>query len=142
MLFRSNVDVFAWSPYKVPRVDLEFIVHKLNVDPLYPPKKQKPKRSIKEHVKAIRQEVKRLKEAGAIKEIFFLEWLVNTVVVKKKNGKWRVCVDFTDLNRACPKDPFPMSKINQLVDATYGHPRMSFLDTFQGYHQIALAIKD
>ena len=64
------------------------------------------------------------------------------MVVKKKNGKWRVCVDFTDLNRACPKDPFPMSKIDQLVDATYGHPRMSFLDTFQGYHQIALAIKD
>ena len=138
----QNVDVFAWSPYEVLEVDPKFIVHKLNVDPLYPPKKQKPKRSIKEHVTAIRQEVKRLKEAGAIKEIFFLEWLVNTVVVKKKNGKWRVCVDFTDLNRACPKDPFPMSKIDQLVDATYGHPRMSFLDTFQGYHQIALAIKD
>ena len=54
--------------------------------------------------------------------------------MKKKNGKWRVCVDFTDLNRACPKDPFPMPKIDQLVDATYGHPRMSFLDAFQGYH--------
>ena len=83
-------------------------------------------------------EVQRLKEAGAIKEIFFLRWLENTVVVKKKNGKWRVCVDFTDLNRVCPKDPFPMPKIDQLVDATYGHPRMSFLDAFQGYHQIAL----
>ena len=55
---------------------------------------------------------KRLKEAKAIKEIFFLEWLTNNVVVKKKNGKWRVCVDFTDLSRACPKDPFPMSKID------------------------------
>ena len=67
---------------------------------------------------------------------------MNTVGVKKKNGKFRVCVDFTDLNRACPKDPFPMPKINQLVDATYGHPRMSFLDAFQGYHQIALAPED
>ena len=67
---------------------------------------------------------------------------MNTVVVKKKNGKWRVCVDFTDLNRACLKDPFPMPKINQLVDATYGHPRMSFLDVYQGYHQIALAAED
>ena len=65
---------------------------------MYPPKKQKPRRSAKEHVEAIRQEVKRLKEVGAIKEIFFPEWLVNTVVVKKKNGKWRVCVDFTGLN--------------------------------------------
>ena len=64
------------------------------------------------------------------------------MVVKKKNGKWRVCVDFTDLNRACLKDPFPMPKIDQLVDAIYGHPRMSFLDSFQGYHQIALAPKD
>ena len=77
-----------------------------------------------------------------IKEIFFPEWLANTVVAKKKNGKWRVCVDFTDLYRTCPKDPFPMLKINQLVNATYGHPRMSFLDAFQGYHQIALAAKD
>ena len=64
------------------------------------------------------------------------------MVVKKKNGKWRVCVDFTDLNRACLKDPFPMPKIDQLVDAIYGHLRMSFLDSFQGYHQIALAPKD
>ena len=66
---------------------------------------------------------------------------MNTAVVKKKNGKWRVCVNFTNLNRAYPKDPFPMSKI-QLLNATYGHPRMSFLDAFQGYHQIALAAED
>ena len=83
-----------------------------------------------------------MKEAGAIREAFFPEWLANIVVVRKKNGKWRVSVDFTNLNRACPKDPFPMPKIDQLVDATYGHPRMSFLDAFQGYHQIALADED
>ena len=64
------------------------------------------------------------------------------MVVKKKNGKWRVCVNFTDLNRACPKDSFPILKIDQLVDATYGHLRMSFLDAFQGYHQIARAAED
>ena len=64
------------------------------------------------------------------------------MVVKKKNGKWRVCVDFTNLNKACPKDPFPMPRIDQLVDATAGHPRMSFLDAFQGYHQIPLALED
>ena len=118
----------------------EFIVHKLNVDPSFSPKKQKL-RVVKEHVDTVKLEVQRLKEVGVIREIFFLEWLANTVVVKK-NGKWRVCVDFTDLNRACPKDPFPMLKIDQLVDATYGHPRMSFLDAFQGYHQIALTFED
>ena len=64
------------------------------------------------------------------------------MVVKKKTGKWRVCVDFTDPNKACPKDPFPMPRINQLVDATVGHPQIGFLDAFQGYHQIPLATND
>ena len=138
----QNVDVFAWNSYKVPRVNPEFIVHKLNVDPSFPPKKKKPRKAAKEHVDAVKSEVQRLKEVGVIREIFFPKWLANTVVVKKKNGNWRVCVDFTDLNRACPKDPFPMPKIDRLVDATYGHPKMSFLDAFQGYHQIALAPED
>ena len=63
-------------------------------------------------------------------------------MVKKKTGKWRICVDFTDLNKACPKEPFPMPRIDLLVDATVGHPRMSFLDAFQGYHQIPLILDD
>ena len=126
----------------MPGVDPKFIVHKLNVDPSFPPKKQKPRRSAKKHLEVVRQEVKRLKEVVVIKEVFFLEWLANTVVVKKKNGKWRVCVDFTDLNQACLKDSFLMPKIDPLVDAMYGHPKMSFLDAFQGYHQIALVVED
>ena len=77
----QNMDVFAWNPYKVLGVDPGFIVHKLNVDPSYPPKKQKPRRSTKGHVEAVRQEVEKLKEAGAIKETFFPEWLANTVAV-------------------------------------------------------------
>ena len=123
----------------MPGADPEFIVHRLHVDPSFPPNKQKSKRSAKEHVEIVKSEVQKLKEPGVIREIYFPEWLANIVVVKKKNGKWRVCVEFTDLNRACPKDPFPMSKIGQLVDTTCGHPRMSFLDAFQRYHQIALA---
>ena len=66
--------------------------------------------------------------------MFYPEWLENTVVVKKKNGKWRVCVDFIDLNKACLKDPFSMPRIDQLVDVTVGYSRMSFLDAFQGCH--------
>ena len=61
---------------------------------------------------------------------FFTEWLANTVVVKKKNGKWRVCVDFTDLNKVCSKNLYPIPQIDQLVDATMGHPQMSFLNAF------------
>ena len=83
----QNVDVFAWSPYEVADVDPEFIVHKLNVDPSFPPKKQKPRRASKKHVDAVNLEVQSLKEARVIREIFFPKWLANTVVVKKKNGK-------------------------------------------------------
>ncbi|XP_065631983.1 uncharacterized protein LOC136068572 [Quercus suber] len=142
LLLIQNVDVFAWSPYEVPEVDPEFIVHRLRVDPSFPSKKQKPRRSAREHAEAVRMEVQKLKDAGEIREIFFSEWLANTVVVKKKNGKWRVCVDFTDLNRACPKDSFPVPMVDQLVDATYRHSRISFLDAFQRYHQIALVPED
>ena len=127
---KQNIDVFAWNTYEALGVDPEFICHHLNVNPLIAPKKQPPRRLSKEHVEAVRDEVARLKQARAIKEVFYPEWLENTVLVKKKSGKWRVCVDFTDLNKACPKDPFPMPKIDQLVDATVGHPRMSFLDAF------------
>ena len=87
LLLIQNVDVFEWTPYEVPRVDPEFIVHKLNVDPSFPPKKQKPRRSTREHVEVVKSEFHRLKEAGAIKEIHFSEWLANIIVVKKKNGK-------------------------------------------------------
>ena len=127
---KQNIDVFAWNTYEAPGVDPEFICHHLNVNPLITPKKQQPRRPSKEHAEAVQEEITKLKQAGAIKEVFYLEWLANTVVVKKKSGKWRVCVDFTDLNKACLKDPFPMPKIDQLVDATVGHPRMSFLDAF------------
>ena len=139
---KRNIDVFAWSAYEAPGVDPDFICHHLNVNPAITPRKQLPRRPSKEHAEAVRQEVSKLKKAGAIKEVFYPEWLANTVVVKKKTGKWRVCVDYTDLNKTCPKDPFPMPKIDQLVDATVGHPRMSFLDAFQGYHQIPLALDD
>ena len=134
------MDLFAWDPYEAPGVDPNFICHRLNVNPAIVPRRQPSRRPSKEHAEAVRSEVAKLKQAGAIKEIFYPQWY--TVVVKKKTGKWLVCVDFTDLNKACPKDPFPMPKIDQLVDATVGHPRMSFLDAFQGYHQIPLAADD
>ena len=139
---KGNIDVFAWDACDALGIDPDFIYHHLNVNLSVTPKKQSPRCPSREHVEAIREEVTKLKRAGAIKEVFYLEWLDNTVVVKEKSGKWRVCVDFTDLNKPCPKDPFLMPRIDRLVDATASHPRMSFLDAFQGYHQIPLALED
>ena len=147
---KRNINVFAWDACDAPAIDSAFICHHLNVNPAIIPKKQPPCRPSKEHANTIRDEVAKLKRdevatfkrAGAIKEVFYPEWMANTVVVKKKSGKWRVCVDFTDLNKVCPKVPFPMPRIDQLVDATAGHPWMSFLYAFQGYHQIPLALRD
>ena len=120
---RRNIDVFAWNAYEALGVDPEFICHHLKVNSLITPRKQSPRCPSKEHAEAMQEEATKLKQAEAIKEVFYPKWLANTVVVKKKSGKWRVCVDFTDLNRAYPKDPFPMPKIDQLMDATIGYPR-------------------
>ena len=102
---KRNIDLFAWNAYEAPGVDPSFICHHLNVSPSVIPKKQPPRRSSKDHSDAVKDEVMKLKQVGAIKKVFYPEWLVNIVVVKKKSGKWRVCVDFMDLNKACPKDP-------------------------------------
>ena len=84
---KQNINVFSWNTYEAPGVNPEFICHHLNVNPLVAPKKQLSRRPSKEHAEAVREEVAKLKQAGAIKEVFYSEWLANTVVVKKKNGK-------------------------------------------------------
>ena len=109
--------MFAWSAYEAPGVDLNFICHHLNINPPVIPKKQPPWHSSKKHFDAVKEEVVKLKRTDAIKEVFYPEWLANTMVVRKKSGKWRVYVDFTDLNKAFPKDPFPMPRINAFPKA-------------------------
>ena len=74
--------------------------------------------------------------------MYYPEWLANVVLVKKANGKWRMCVDFTDLNKACPKDSFPLPRIDQLVDFTVGHKLLTFMDAFSRYNQIKMAEED
>ena len=142
VFLKNNIDVFAWDAYESSGVDPNFICHHLNVNPYVIPRKQPPRCSSKEHSDVVKDEVMKLKRAGAIKEVFYPEWLTDIVVVKKKTRKWRVYIDFTNLNKACPKDPFPISRIDQLVDAIVGHHRMSFLDAFQGYYQIPLVLDD
>ncbi|XXG78142.1 hypothetical protein AAC387_Pa08g2147 [Persea americana] len=141
-LLEENKAVFAWTPYEMPGIDPAVICHELKVDPNHRPVLQKQRRTGVPQTEAVVEEVQKLLEAGAIREVHYPQWLANTVVVKKKTGKWRVCVDFTDLNKACPKDSFPLPKIDQLIDATAGHDRMSFLDAYRGYHQIPLYAAD
>ena len=87
---------------------------------------------------AIKEEVQKLIVAKFIREVYYLDWLANVVMVKKANGKWRMGVDFTNLNKACPKDSYPLPRIDQLVDLTAGHRLLSFMDTFFGYNQIRM----
>jgi Reverse transcriptase (RNA-dependent DNA polymerase). len=90
----------------------------------------------------IREEVARLLEADFIREVIHPEWLANPVVVPKANGKLRMCIDYTDLNKACPKDPFSLPRIDQIVDSTVGCDFLCFLDAYYGYHQIRMARED
>ena len=95
-----------------------------------------------DRLEAAKKEVAKLLKAGVIREVKHSEWLANPVLVQKETGKWRMCVDFTDLNKACPKDDFPLPRIDQLVDATSGCELMSFLDAYSGYHQVFMAKED
>ena len=118
--------------------DPTVITHRLNVSPSFKPIKQKRRSFTPERKKAINEEVGKLLHAEAIREVEYPEWLANVVLVKKENGKWRLCIDFTDINKACLKDSFPLPRIDLIVDATTGHELLSFMDAFFGYNQISM----
>ena len=139
---QENLDVFAWSHEDMPGIPTEVIQHKLNVNPERKPVQQRRKAFAPERDQAIRDEVARLLTAGVIREVYYPDWLANVILVKKANEKWRMCVDFTDLNKACSKDNFPLPRIDQLVDSTVGHKLLTFMDAFSGYNQIKMAEED
>jgi len=126
----------------MPGIAPKIMQHKLNVDPSHKPVIQKWRHLGVERSSAAVAEVKKLLGADFIRECHYLEWVSNVVLVKKPNGTWRMCIDFTDLNRACPKDSYPLPKIHKLVDSTTGHELLSFMNAFWGYHQIPLASED
>ncbi|KAJ9542724.1 hypothetical protein OSB04_029230, partial [Centaurea solstitialis] len=134
----EHSDCFAWSHEDMVGIDPNIISHKLNVDPTFKPVKQKRRKFAPERNKVINEEVENLLKTGKIREVKYPDWLANVVVVQKKNGKWRVCIDFTDLNKACPKDPFPLPHIDAMVDATAGHELLTFMDAYSGYNQILM----
>jgi hypothetical protein len=127
----KNSDVFNWSTSDLVGVSREVIEHKLQVNPHAKPKKQKIHKMSEEKVEASKVEVQRLLDAGFIKEVRYPQWLANAVMVHKKNEKWCICTDFTDLNKCCPKDDFPLAKIDQIIDFAAGCDIMALLDCFQ-----------
>ena len=139
---RQNRDIFAWKQADMSGIDPTIITHKLNTNPSFKPVKQKRRNFAPERQKAINEEVSKLLQAGAIMEVEYPEWLANVVLVKKTNGKWRLCIDFTDINKACPKDSFPLPRIDLIVDAIAGHELLSFMDAFSGYNQISMDLND
>ena len=135
---RQNRDVFAWKQVDMGGIDPTVITHGLNTSPSFKPVKQKRRSFAPERLKSINEEVSKLLQVGAIREVEYPEWLANVVLVKKENGKWRLCIDFTDINKACPKDSFPLPRIDLIMDATVGHELLSFMDAFSGYNQISM----
>ncbi|XP_059654534.1 uncharacterized protein LOC132301284 [Cornus florida] len=116
--------------------------HRLNEDPSFKPIRQKRRVFTPERNRAISQEVEKLLKADFIREVQCPHWLSNVVLVKKTNGKWRLCVDFTNLNKACPNDSFLLLRIDMLVEGTTGHELLSFIDAYSGYNQIPMYAPD
>jgi hypothetical protein len=138
----KNKDVFAWSALDLVGVSRTIIKHSLGIDPSVRPKKQRLRKMSDEKTEAAKAEVHRLLEANFIEPVAYPTWLSNVVMVQKKSGKWRMCIDFTSLNKACPKDNFPLPWIDKIVDSAAGCEVMSLLDCFSGYHQIYMKEED
>ncbi|WCJ21232.1 Retrovirus-related Pol polyprotein from transposon 412 [Euphorbia peplus] len=138
----ENKDVFAWTLTDIIGVSRDVMEYTLDIDPDYTPVKQKKRNQGAERQQFIKSEVEKFLDFGRIKEVHYPQWISNVVLVKKANGKWRMCVDFSDLNKACPKDFYPLPCIDMLVDSTAGYEVYSFLDAKEGFHQVPLAKKD
>ncbi|RVW70807.1 Retrovirus-related Pol polyprotein from transposon 17.6 [Vitis vinifera] len=141
-LLRSYLDVFAWSYEDMSGLDPTIVQHHLPILPHARPVKQKLRRLHPRWSLQVKEEIQKQLSVGFLSLIEYPEWLANVVPVPKKDGKVRVCVDFRDLNKASPKDDFPLPHIDMLVDSTAGHPMLSFMDGFSGYNQILMAPED
>ncbi|GJW32563.1 reverse transcriptase domain-containing protein [Tanacetum coccineum] len=141
-LLKKNLDIFAWQPSDMTGVPRSIAEHRLNIREGYSPVRQKKRGQAPERAKAIQAEVQKLVGAGIMREVYYHEWLSNPVMVKKHDGSWRMCVDFTDLNKACPQDCYPLLEIDWKVESLCGYPFKCFLDAYKGYHQIQMAESD
>nr|XP_009782197.1 PREDICTED: uncharacterized protein LOC104230977 [Nicotiana sylvestris] len=135
---KNNGDLFAFSHADMSGIPKQIATHKLNVDSFHPPVRQVRRKFNAAINDVVHEEVEKFLENGSIRESNYPQWVAYMVMVKKKNGKWCMCVDFTDPNKACLKHSFPLPHIDQLIDATTGHKLLSFLDAYSGYNQILI----
>ncbi|GJU63899.1 reverse transcriptase domain-containing protein [Tanacetum coccineum] len=141
-LLQRNLDVFAWKPTDMTGIPRYIAEHRLNVWKGCSPVRQKKRGQAADRNQAIQEEVGKLVEAGIMREVRYHDWLSNPVMVRKHNNSWRMCVDFKDLNKACPKDGYPLPKIDWKVESLCGFPFKCFLNAYKGYHQIQIAKED
>ncbi|GJV45233.1 reverse transcriptase domain-containing protein [Tanacetum coccineum] len=141
-LLKQNLYIFTWKPADITGVPRHMAEHRLNVREGCLPVRQKKKGQAPERNKAIQEEVEKLVDVGIMKEVHYHSWLSNPVMVKKHDGSWRMCVDFKDLNKACPRDGYPLPEIDWKVESLCEYPFKCFLDANKGYHQIKMAEED
>nr|KYP41357.1 Retrovirus-related Pol polyprotein from transposon 17.6 [Cajanus cajan] len=141
-VLKQNASEFAWHSSDMPGIDPDFLCHRLAIDPNAKVVIQKRRKFGEEKRRAIAEETKKLVQAGHVREIQYSTWLANVVMVRKSNGKWRMCTDFIDLNKACPKDSYPLPNIDCLVDGASGYELLSFMDAYSGYNQIRMHSAD
>nr|GEU82202.1 reverse transcriptase domain-containing protein [Tanacetum cinerariifolium] len=129
-------------PADMVGVPCHLVEHRLNIREGCLPVRQKKRGQAPERNKAIYEEVEKLVDAGIMKEVHYHRWLSNPVMVKMHDGGWRMCVDFKDLNKTCPKDDYSLLEIDWKVESLCGYPFKCFLDAYKGYHQIKMAKED
>ncbi|KAM2553092.1 hypothetical protein TB2_017387 [Malus domestica] len=144
---QENTEVFAWSYEDMPGISPDIICHRLSIDPNTKPVRQKRRSYNAERYEAMKVEVEKLKGIGFVREVNYPTWVANVVIVKKNPTKeslllqkvlWRMCVDYTDLNKGCPNDSFPFPLIDKLIDSTAGCELLSFINAYSGYNQILM----
>ena len=140
---RKNRDIFAWQPSDMFGVPRELVEHSLNINPGAKPAKQAMQCFGDKKRRAIGKELAKLLEAGFVREVIHTNWVTNPVLVPQKNTEiLRMCIDYTGLNKHCPKDPFPLPRIDQVTDSMAGSELLCFLDAYSGYHQIRMKKSD
>ncbi|MFS8007463.1 putative nucleotidyltransferase, Ribonuclease H [Helianthus anomalus] len=141
-LLHENIDVFAWTPADMVGVPRHIAEHRLNVSedakPVVHAKRQLG--DIKHD--AMKEQVLELLNAGIIREVRYQTWVAIPVMVKKPNGSWRMCVDYKDLNKACPRDCYALPDIDEKIDSLATFRWKCFLDCYKGYHQVQMAVQD